>query len=366
MNNEFKNETSTEKKTIDISVKLILILLILVWCGMILFPFVTPILWGIILAITLYPLYRKLVNLLKGKKALSSIIITLLLLAVLLVPSIMLISKIFGEVKELKTAIAEKTLVVPPPNAKVAEWPLIGPRLYEGWNLLSTNLESAIVTYHDQIVKMGEKLLSSMKGVVSNLLMFIISIIIAGVLLAGSDKYAISTLSVATRLVGNKGEEFEKLVIQTIRNVAKGIIGVAFIQFILMGLCFVLAGIPFAGIWALLIFLLALVQLPGAIVAIPMVIYLYSVREPLPATLWSIAILILGLSDNVLKPLLMGKGAPVPMLVIFLGAIGGFILSGFIGMFTGAIVLSLGYKLGGIWLTGDTAAPQTEPVGDGT
>jgi predicted PurR-regulated permease PerM len=339
-------------------------LLILVWCGMIIFPFVTPILWGIILAVTLYPLYHWLLKLLKGKKGLTSTIITLLLLAVLLVPSILLISKIVGEVKDLKTAITGHTLVVPPPNAKVAEWPLIGPRIYEGWQLLSTNLESAVKTYHAQITKLGENLLSSMKGVVSNMLMFTISIIIAGVLLSGSEKHGQSTLAFATRLVGDKGQEFNNVVIQTIRNVAKGIIGVAFIQFLLMGIVFVLAGIPFAGIWALLIFLLALVQLPGALVAIPMVIYLYSVREPLPATLWSIAILLFGLSDNVLKPLLMGKGAPVPMLVIFLGAIGGFVLSGFVGMFTGAIVLSLGYKLAGMWMKQNSNNIQTESAED--
>jgi len=117
-----------------------------------------------------------------------------------------------------------------------------------------------------------------------------------------------------------------------------------------MGISFVLASVQLAGLWALLVFLLALVQLPGALVAIPVIVYIYSVKDPLPATIWSVIILIAGLSDNVLKPLLMGKGAPVPMIVIFLGAIGGFVLSGFIGLFTGAIILSLGYKLTGMWM----------------
>ena len=140
------------------------------------------------------------------------------------------------------------------------------------------------------------------------------------------------------------------MIVLTIRNVAKGILGVAFIQFVLMGASLVFANVPFAGLWALLVLLFAIVQLPVGIVAIPVIIYLYSAREPLPATLWSVLILLFSMSDNILKPWLMGKGAPVPMLVIFLGAIGGMIMSGFIGLFTGAIVLSLGYKLVTLWL----------------
>jgi predicted PurR-regulated permease PerM len=187
-------------------------------------------------------------------------------------------------------------------------------------------------------------------------MMFSLSIIIMGVLLAFSESSEKSVALFAKRLLGTRSEEYTKVVIQTIRNVAKGILGVAFIQFIIMGVCFILAGVPLAGLWALLVFLLALVQLPGALVAIPVIIYIYSVKEPFPATIWAVIILICGLSDNVLKPLLMGKGAPVPMLVIFLGAIGGFMLSGFIGLFTGAIVLSLAYKLAGLWMH-DAADP---------
>ncbi len=161
------------------------------------------------------------------------------------------------------------------------------------------------------------------------------------------------------KLLGNNSQEYTIVVVQTVRNVAKGILGVAFIQFVIMGICFVLAGVPFAGVWALLVFVLALVQLPGALVAIPVIVYIYSVKEPLPATIWAVIILICGLSDNVLKPLLMGKGAPVPMLVIFIGALGGFMLSGFIGLFTGAIVLSLTYKLAGMWMQNNDSPVST-------
>jgi predicted PurR-regulated permease PerM len=349
MSNEQNANPSTEKKTIDLSVKLILIYILIGWCVMIVFPFVTPLLWGAILAITLYPMYTGLLKIVKGKHAIASTIITLLLLCILLIPSVFMISAIVNEAMETKAALDNNTFVVPPPNPKVAEWPLVGKKIYNAWSLLNTNLESAAVTYRDQILSAGQKLVGALRGLFSNILMFTLSIIM-GIMLAYSEA-AKRTIGVfMKRLLGNSSEEYTLVISQTVRNVAKGILGVAFIQFIIMGLCFVLAGVPFAGILALLVFLLALVQLPGALVAIPVIIYLFSVKEPLPATLWGALILIAGLSDNVLKPLLMGKGAPVPMIVIFLGAIGGFILSGFIGLFTGAIVFSLGYKLTGLWM----------------
>lgn len=350
MSNEQNTDTPIEKKAIDLSVKLILIYILIGWSAMIVFPFVTPLLWGLILAITLYPMYISLLKKVKGKNAVASSIVTVLLLCILLVPSVIMIGAIVNEVKELKVAIDNNALVIPPPNPKVAEWPIVGEKIYSFWSLLDTNLESAVVTYKEEILNVGQKLMSALRGLFSNIMMFSLSIIIMGVMLAYNED-AKRTIDVfMKRLLGDSSEEYTRVISQTVRNVAKGILGVAFIQFVIMGLCFVLAGVPFAGIWALVVFMLALVQLPGALVAIPVIIYIYSVKEPLPATLWAVVILIAGLSDNVLKPLLMGKGAPVPMLVIFIGALGGFVLSGFIGLFTGAIVLSLGYKLTGFWM----------------
>jgi predicted PurR-regulated permease PerM len=113
---------------------------------------------------------------------------------------------------------------------------------------------------------------------------------------------------------------------------------------------FLLAHVPLAGLWAFAVLVFAIVQLPSGIVIIPVIIYLFSAKELMPAILWAIPLLLIALSDNVLKPLLMGKGSSVPMLVIFLGAIGGLIFSGLIGLFTGAIVLSAGYTLMVHWI----------------
>lgn len=350
MNNLSGNTSVSERKVIDISLKLIILLLLVAWCGMIVLPFVTVLLWSMILAITLFPLFDSMCKLLNGKKTLAAVLLSLSMLTVLLVPVALLLSSIATEIQVLAEAYRNDALRIPPPDAKVADWPLIGPKLHAVWTSLNINLEAFLLDHKDQLKVLGSKIAHSLMGVVSNTLMFTAAIIIAGVFMAITDHAEKSTVVLFRRLAGDKSQELMSVVIQTIRNVAKGIIGVAFIQFAIMGIVFVLAGVPFAGVWALLVLILALVQLPATIVALPVIIYIFSVKEPIAATLWTVLILLAGLSDNVLKPYLMGKGAPVPMLVIFLGSIGGFMLSGFIGLFTGAIILSLGYKLGGMWL----------------
>src|SRR5688572_2763021 len=296
------NSNFSEKQVIDISLKLVLVMFLVAWCVMIIFPFVTILLWSMILAITLFPLYNKLLGVLKGKKILAATLVSLVMLLIMLVPVILMISALATEVKGIAEAYSAGTLRVPPPDPKVADWPLIGDKLYKAWAALNQNLEATIFEYSGQLKEIGQKALSSLMNVTSNVLMFSASIIIAGVFLATSEKSEKSALTLFQALTGDMGADFMKVVIQTIRNVSKGIIGVAFIQFAIMGILFLLAGVPLAGIWALLVLLLALVQLPGSIVAIPVIIYIYSVKDPIPATLWAVALLIAGLSDNVLKP----------------------------------------------------------------
>jgi predicted PurR-regulated permease PerM len=348
-------------KTIDTSVRVLMVVVLIGWCIMIILPFVIPVLWGAILAITLYPLYERLLRLMRGKRVLSSTIATTILLLILIVPAVWLIASVVESSGQFISALRNNSIAIPAPKESVADWPVIGGAVYNAWLSLTTNLESAIMKYSDQLIKVGDKFLGAFRSVASSFLMLILSIIISGILLASSEKTKKLASGFAARIGGQKGEEFINIIVLTVRNVAKGILGVAFIQFILMGAVFIIAKIPFAGLWALFVLLFAIMQLPAALVSIPVIIYLYATREPLPATLWSALIIVAGLSDNILKPWLMGMGAPVPMLVIFLGAIGGMIMSGFVGLFTGAIILSLGYKLVTLWLEGETPAGPVHP-----
>jgi len=122
-----------------------------------------------------------------------------------------------------------------------------------------------------------------------------------------------------------------------------------------MGVGLILVPIPLAAVWIVLILVMTIAQLPVLLFNIPLIIYLFAFMDPLPAVLWTLYFLVMGMIDNVLKPLLMGKGLEVPMLVIFLGALGGFMAFGFIGLFLGSIVLSLAYKLYSAWVASESA-----------
>ncbi len=335
---------------IDTIIKILVLFGLIAWCVGIILPFLEPVIWGAIIATALHPFFARVKRRVGNRNILAGVLLTLMMLVILLLPTALLVRSLVEGVQSLAVQFRNQTLVIPPPDPSVAGWPLIGKPISEIWLLASQSLESAVTTYREPLSRLGMTVLGPLGGFGRSLFMFLVSVIIAGVFLVKADASAGFVRKLIHRLAGERGEEMLPVTGATVKNVAKGILGVAFFQFLTAGTVFVLAGVPLAGIWALAVLVFAIVQLPSAIVILPVMIYLFSAIELLPAILWTIALLLIALSDNVLKPLLMGKGSSVPMLVIFLGAIGGFIFSGLIGLFTGAIVLSVGYTLMVHWL----------------
>jgi predicted PurR-regulated permease PerM len=181
------------------------------------------------------------------------------------------------------------------------------------------------------------------------ILQFFLAILLSGALLANSKAAAEVTRSLANRLFGEQGPEYQHLVGATIRSVTFGILGVALIQSALAAVGFLVMGLPGAGLWAV-VFLFAAVLQMGGLVLIPAVVYAFAISTTAGAVIFLVWCVFVGVIDNVLKPLLLGRGVAVPMAVIFLGAIGGFIAMGIVGLFVGAVVLSVGYKLFLAWI----------------
>lgn len=338
------------KTTIEVSIRLILVLILISLCVAIVLPFLNPVLWGAIIAITLAPFFTRIKNWVGGRTRLAAAIFILFFLVLMMVPGFFLIDSLFEGITKLGQELREGTLTIPPPNENVADWPIIGEKISAIWQAASDNLQDVIVKYREQLQKIGNTLLNSALDLSSSLLMFIVSFVIAGIMLAYGDASEKAFRSLFKKLLGTSSSHITELTVVTIRNVAKGILLVAIIQSILAGIGFALAGVPFPGLWAFLILILGIIQIPPLLVTIPVIVYIYSIHDPVVATIWAIVLLIISSADNFLKPIFMGKGAPVPMLVIFIGAIGGFMLLGFLGLFTGAIVLSLGYKMFMVWL----------------
>jgi len=307
-------------------------------------------LWGIIIAVTLNPVYERLAGLLGERRGMTATLLSALLLLVLIVPAIYLGQLVVENSVEVAGHLREGALTVPPPPRTLLQWPLIGKPIHGFWSMASTNLGAALELIAPQVKLFATWLLSAAALTSLAVLQFIFSIIVAGLLLAQGDSGRKMVLAVARRFAGARGAAFNQLAVATIRGVASGGLGVAMIQSILAGLGFVVAGIPGAGLLALLCLFLAVIQLGAGLVNLQSVIYVFSTHDGFFATafmVWSIAV---ALMDNVLKPVMMGRGVQIPMLVIFLGAIGGMMLSGIVGLFVGAVVLALGYELFQQWL----------------
>ncbi|WP_373498698.1 AI-2E family transporter [Desulfococcus sp.] len=336
---------------IDTILRIVVLFLLIAWCIGIILPFLEPVIWGAIIAIGLHPFFAMVKRWVGKRDTLAGVLLTLLMLVILLLPTALLVKSLVEGIQSLATQFRSQTLVIPPPDPSVAGWPLIGKPISQIWLLASQSLESAITTYREPLSKLGMTLIGPIGGFGKGLLMFFVSVIIAGAFLIKADTSADFARKLIHRLAGERSDEMISITGVTVKNVAKGILGVAFFQFLTAGAVFVLANVPLPGLWAFAVLVFAILQLPSIIVILPVIIYLFSVKELAPAILWTIPLLASALSDNVLKPLLMGKGSTVPMMVIFLGAIGGFVFSGLIGLFTGAIVLSVGYNLIMHWVS---------------
>ena len=335
---------------VEIATKLGLLAIILYISYLIVKPFLAIILWGIILAVAFSPLIDKLVEKFGHRKKIIVAVATAFILA-LVVPTWLFSDSLISSTHSLVESVNKKELVIPAPSERVKEWPMIGEKVHDLWQKAHDDLVKAIKPFQKWIKASISWMGGMLKSAIGTILMTIASIVIAAVFLASKERAVALYRRIMRRLVGSeRGDDWADLSALTVRSVATGVVGVAVIQsfFALVGM--ILMGVPLAPVWALLIMFLTIIQLPALIVIAPMIVYVYSVSTGTPATIFAIYMLIVGASDGVLKPMLMGRGVDIPMLVILIGAIGGMMLMGMIGLFLGAVILALAYKLFDVWI----------------
>jgi len=344
-NPNMENDEAFYNRAIYTTLRIGFIALLLVWSLDIIKPFILPVIWGIIIAVAIYPFFQRVLALVGNRRKTAAALTTIIALAVLIVPSIVFIDSAVSGMKNLSAKMESGSLSIPPPPESVSEWPVVGESVYDVWMLSSSNVEKAIIKFTPQLKKFAPTVLSAASGVVISLLLFIVSILIAGGLLTTDKASEKVVKTIFTNLIGKQGENFVELSVTTIRNVVQGVVGVAVIQGILGGIGIWFIGIPAAGLWALIIMLLAILQLPPLLVLGPLVIYAFTITGTTPAIIFLIWSILVSASDALLKPMFLGRGADVPMLAILLGAIGGMLLYGIIGLFVGAVILTLSYKV---------------------
>jgi predicted PurR-regulated permease PerM len=342
---------------LDVLLRVGLIAVLAVFCYGIFHPFLSLMLWSVILAVTLYPLHRKLRAKL-GKDGRTATVIVLVAILALAVPAWVIGDSLIGSAAEGLKVVRAQGAQVPPPKASVAEWPVVGPRVYATWQRAYEHPE-------ELKEKLGPKLkdaaiagLGALKNIAAGLLLFLVAMPIAGIIMAFGEHAAESARRICSAFVGPvRGPSMAALCTSTVRAVAQGVIGIAFIQAVLIGIAIVPMGIPGAGLMCLAILMLGIMQLPATILTIPIIIYVFATEGSSGINIiFAIYVFIAGLADNVLKPLLLGRGVAVPMPVVLIGAIGGMVTNGLLGLFIGPVALGVAYEL--FWRWVDERVPE--------
>lgn len=352
------------RRAVEAAIRIGMLLLLAAWCFQIVSPFIVPLAWGVIIAVAIYPVFAWLSALLGGRDVIAAILVTILLLILLLWPTVMLATTLVDGAQAVAQRIADGRIVVPAPPPSVAQWPVVGDEIATFWLRASQNLAEVMEELRPQISAFSRWLLKIAAETGLGILIFIAGIIIAGVLLPHASSGGGAARAIAARLSGTGGSIYADVGQATVRSVARGILGVALIQSLLAGLGFLAAGVPAAGLLAMLCLLLAVVQIGPGIVLIGAVIYVFAQGDTVVAIIFLVWSVFVGLLDNVLKPLLLGRGVKVPMAVIFIGAIGGLLTAGIIGLFVGAVVLAVSYTLFVAWLNERDRPAVTAPEED--
>jgi predicted PurR-regulated permease PerM len=257
-------------------------------------------------------------------------------------------------VRTLIARVGDGSIVIPPPPESVKGWLLIGDKTYEMWRLASTNLRQLLIEAAPHLKPLGGSLLNAAGGVGVNLLKFIIATVISGFLFIPGPSLVQSIKNVLGHVAERRGEELVDLTGATIRNISRGLIGVAVLQALLAGIGLLSAGVPAAGLFSFLVLVLGIIQVGPSIILIPLIIWSWFAMDTTVAALFTLYMVPVNLLDNILRPLVMAKGLTTPMPVILIGVIGGTIVHGLIGLFVGPIVLSIAWQLIVVWTRSET------------
>ena len=361
-------DRTTQKVTagtiVDVVLPLFLLSLLVALCIQLLVPFVGLLVWTIILAICFKPLHDRLMV----KRGLSSrwsaIIIGTGLSALVLVPTAIAAFSAASSIPELVATVQSGDREVSPPPARLKELPIVGERAYAAWTQASTDTPAFAKAHKAQIAGFTKTLLGIAAGLFVAILALVLAIVFAAICLAYSVPLRAYIARIFARITGDRqsGEHYMDIISATVKSVANGVIGVAFVQALLVGIGFFAIGIPGAGLLSLLAMALGVVQIPVIIVVLPAILYAFATQSTTVAIIFTVWSIIGGLSDAVLKPLMIGHGLEVPMPIILLGVIGGVMAFGLVGLFIGAVVLAVGYVLFSEWVGGPAKGAEGEQL----
>jgi predicted PurR-regulated permease PerM len=350
----------TASLTIDVAIRIGLLGLLLYWSLKVIGPFLTVALWSAILTVALYPVFDWLAVRL-GSRRLAAALITVLCLVIVIGPVTWLGFGLIGSVDFIIRGFDSHVFSIPLPAESVKSWPLIGELVHRLWTVAATDVKTILLEVAPTLKPLGSKLIDIAGTVVFGLLEFVAAIIIAGFLYSPGPQLAASLRALLQRIFGHRSDEMLKLAGSTIRNVSRGVVGIALVQSFLAGLGFLAAGIPAAGFFSFVALVLGIIQIGPTVLFIPIVAWSWTALETTNALIFTAYMIAVGLMDNVLRPFVMARGLSTPMPIIFIGVIGGTLAYGISGLFIGPIVLSVMWALLVAWVQDDGSGVAEPP-----
>jgi predicted PurR-regulated permease PerM len=339
-------QTVTKPARLEQNLGWIVLLLLLIGCLLVLRPFGSALLWAVVLCFSSWPLYQRLVKLLRGRRTLAALLMALGMILVMLLPFLVVGGTVADNVKEFMSGA--RTYVDagrPAPPAWLAKIPVVGQQASERWQVLATDNAELLHAAKHFIEVVGAGLLIAAAAIGSGLLQLALSIFIAFFLFRDGSAIAERLTTAIERIGGERGAHLLEVAGNTVRGVVYGILGTGLVQALMAGIGFLIAGVPGAALLTLLTFFLSVVPVGPPLVWIPAALWLF--HQGL--TGWGIFMLVWGVLvssvDNVVKPWLISQGSDLPFILIFFGVLGGALVFGFIGVFIGPTLLAVGYRL---------------------
>ena len=348
-------QTRSGDEIMQLAVRLGLLAFLLYWSFVLVRPFIPVLAWSMVLTVALYQPYEWLSGHLGGRPKLAAVIVTVTCLLIIIGPATWLGLGMIDGLQNFAGQLGAGTLTIPSPPEGVKDWPLLGAQIYGLWNQASTNLGAALGQVAPHLKPLASPVLAFAGSAGVGTLQFILSVVLSGFLFIYGPRLVEAIRRIQARVVTQRGEDFVALAGMTIRMVAQGVIGVAVLQSLLAGVGLQLAGVPHAGVLAFAVLVLAILQIGSAIVLLPVIIWIWATKDLAVALPLTIYLVIVGLADNILKPILMGRGLNTPMLVIFIGVLGGMIAHGIVGLFVGPIILAVAWELMMAWIREERA-----------
>ena len=357
-------ERRLSSRLLDVLIRAAFIAILASLCYVVFAPFLTLMVWAVVLAVALYPAHQSLARAVGGRQGVAATILVVAGCLLIVAPTALLVDSFGSSIHDLIDAVHHNTLEIPAPREGIKDWPIVGKRIHDVWSRAHSDLPGFVQSMQPKVGELARKGLSIVAGIGIGMLQFLASFIVAGILMAYGESGARGSRAIFERIMGSeRGEPFVKLSTATIRTVAQGVIGIAFIQAILVGLALLVAGVPWAGVLAAITLVLGVAQVPALIVILPAIVYIWASGSygTGAAIGYTAMLLVSGMADNVLKPLMLGRGVDAPMPVILLGALGGMATGGILGMFVGATLLAVGYQIFMGWVAANPDAGASGP-----